>query len=438
MPESSNRKFETATACLTWLFRLLVGGTFLFSGFVKAVDPWGTFYKFEEYLAAMGLPMLHTLLVTGVFGLCALEFVIGIFLLFGCYRRSCPIIALIFMCVMLPLTLWIALSNPVNDCGCFGDFIKISNWATFWKNVVLTAMVIWLVKYNKRCITLISPAFQWMAVVISLCFILTISILGYTCQPLLDFRPYNIGTRMVEDNNELADEPHFTFVYEKEGKRVEFNEDDELPNEADGWKFVERKENTSTGTLTGATDDTKTFRIWNRTGDRDITDEVIDEEGKMLMLLIPYLPAVSPATTWKINSMYDWAMSHDTEMIAVVSGSNTEINQWQDMSMPEYDIYTCDDTAIKEVARGNPAVVYLEKGIIKWKSTLGVLDIDNLSQKNKQIEPPAVVTDGTDIMKELFYLYLACLAVPLTLSFLPRIKDAYSLHRRKHETDNKE
>ena len=182
---------------VTWIFRIIVGCVFIISGFVKAIDPWGSLYKFEEYIAALGVPMLHTLLLTGVFGLCALEFLIGIFTIAGCYRKSCPVVALIFMCIMLPLTLWIAICNPVSDCGCFGDYIILSNWATFWKNVIIILMVIWLVKFNRFFTAIISPAFQWMAFVISLVFIITISIHGYIDQPFLDFRPYKAGKEIV-------------------------------------------------------------------------------------------------------------------------------------------------------------------------------------------------------------------------------------------------
>ena len=121
----SNSNRSTGNTCLTqwvtWIIRVLVGGVFIFSGFVKAVDPWGTLYKVEEYLNVMGIGLWHSIVVAGVFLLCAFEFTIGIFLILGCYRRSAPWLAFITMCFMLPLTLWIAVFNPVADCGCFGE-----------------------------------------------------------------------------------------------------------------------------------------------------------------------------------------------------------------------------------------------------------------------------------------------------------------------------
>lgn len=412
-------------ATLTWLLRLLVGGTFIFSGFVKGIDPWGTLYKFEEYVAALGIPMLHSLLVAGVFGLCALEFLTGVFLVMGCYRRSAPMLAMAFMTVMLPLTLWIAVSDPVKDCGCFGDAFIISNWATFWKNVALTLMTVWLVRFNDRAVTLISPAFQWLGVVVSLAFIGYVSCYGYMRQPFLDFRAYPVG-EPVADAGETS-EGRYVFIYEKDGVRKEYGEEDELPSEDDGWTFVERRE------ADGSTDENgadKTFRIWSEDGESDLTDVALGSE-RTLMLLIPDLASVSPATTWKINSLYDWSESKGIDMLAVVSGDQDRIDVWKDMSMPEYDIYTSDDTAIKEVARGNPALVYLENDTVRWKSTLSAVDTDCITAAS---DPSAIMEPAVDGPRELAnwsMLYIAALATLVAISMVPRLRNMFGTRRRR-------
>lgn len=413
----------TLEAAITWICRIAIGATFVFSGFVKAIDPWGTYYKFTEYLSALGLSMLPNLVLACVFALCALEFLVGVFMLFGCYRKSSPVVAALFMLVMLPLTFWVAVSDPVKDCGCFGDFLIISNWATFWKNVALTAMTVWLLIFNRRQFTVISPAFQWMAVVASLAFIGAITFSGYFRQPLLDFRPYAVGQPLT-DGEEETDEPRFVFIYEKEGVKKEFGEDDELPSEEDGWVFVERREITPNQSAKKAESE-KTFRIWDKAGENDVTDSVLEEEGSQMLLLIPSLPEVSPATTWRINALYDWTSDNDIEMDAVVSGNSQEISDWEDLSMPQYDIYTADDTAIKEVARGNPAVVYLENGKVMWKSTLSSLDVDALKTLGKNGARNVMAFDGKDIVKNWSYIYLGVMAFLVMLSMLPRIKNAY-------------
>ena len=118
---------------ITWFLREITGAVFVFSGFTKAVDPWGTLYKIEDYLGVMGLDIWPSIVKVGAFTLCAVEFIIGILLCFGTFRRTVCWGAAAIMCFMLPLTLWIAIYDPVPDCGCFGDALVISNWATFWK-----------------------------------------------------------------------------------------------------------------------------------------------------------------------------------------------------------------------------------------------------------------------------------------------------------------
>ena len=428
MPSSRLSNFASSDwgRAVTWLARLIGGGTFVFSGFVKAVDPWGTLYKMEEYVAALGVPATHSLIVAGVFGLCALEFMLGVFLIAGCYRRSTPVVTLAVMAVMLPLTLWIAVSDPVKDCGCFGDAVVISNWATFWKNVVLTLLTVWLVRFNGRAVTLISPAFQWLAVVVCIAFTGYVSCIGYMRQPLLDFRPYAVGGPITDDSD--SEEGAYRFVYEKDGVRKEYGEQDELPSEEDGWKFVERRQ--TSGDEKAGDDTGRTFRIWSEDGEDDVTDDVIDSD-RMLMLLIPELESVSPATTWKINSLYDWSEKMGVDMLAVVSAGPDRIAEWKDLSMPRYDIFTSDDTAIKEVARGNPALVYLDNDTVRWKSTLSALDTDRITSSD---DPQAImepVVDGRREATNCIMLFFAALATLVAVSMVPRIRNAFGTARRR-------
>lgn len=151
--------YPVTVMVITWIVRFLVGGVFIVSGVVKGIDPWGSFYKITEYLLAMHIPVseLGNSVLILTFMLFSVEFVVGLSLLTGCFRKAAPIIAALFMLVMLPLTFWIAIADPVSDCGCFGDFIVISNWATFIKNVLLSIGVLWLLQFNRLAGCLISP-----------------------------------------------------------------------------------------------------------------------------------------------------------------------------------------------------------------------------------------------------------------------------------------
>lgn len=419
---------------ITWLCRIAFGATFTVSGFVKAVDPWGSIYKFEEYLAAMGLHLLPNLIIIGVFALCTLEFMIGIFIVLGCYRKSTPVLALMFMSVMLPVTLWIAISNPVADCGCFGDFWIISNYATFFKNVILSAMAIWLVIYNKKSTALITPAIQWTAVVASIFYINIIGLYGFIRQPLIDFRPYPNGGTLIDQDIDDDESTDFQFIYKKNGETRTFGINDVLPSEDEGWEFVERreifKENSS------LQKSKKTFRIFDIEGNDDLTIDVISEESDMIILLIPDLYDVSPKTTWKINALYKASTAQNIDFIAVVAAHSDDINEWIDLSMPEYDIYSADDTAIKEIARGNPAVIYLKDGIIQWKSTLDAIDSGQITLKNSKFDPQLLAHDDEATLKNCTLIYISILVLLLALSLLPRIAFVKTHFKRNKKKDS--
>lgn len=419
--QSSNSVFKKRAfwySVITWLSRLLVGGTFAYSGFVKAIDVWGTLYKFDEYLSVLGIPLFHNLVLLGVFLLCAVEFMTGVFLLLGCYRKSTPVIALLMMCVMLPLALWIAISNPVADCGCFGDAWVISNWATFWKNILLSALIVWLVKHNRQIPCIITPAFQWIGLLASAAYVVVIGMYGYMIQPMIDFRPFGIGTSLIADDTEY-DGPTYAFTYEKDGVRQEFTEDN-LPSEEEGWTFVSRRE-LQAGNYSDNRKNDHSFHLMDKHGTEDVTEDVLTDEGAQLMLLIPSLRDISASTTYKINLLNEWSRSHNISMSAVIAPNSGDMAEWEDLSMPSYPIYTTDDTAIKELARGNPAVVYIKDGIIRWKTTLMSINEDLFADPDTQLDIDSLAPDRAGWLKKISLTYAGVLLLLIAISFVPRL-----------------
>lgn len=427
---SLNKRGRYLTA-ITWAIRILIGALFIFSGFTKGVDPWGTIYKFNEYFSVWGYEVWDSLTLVGVFILCLAEFLTGFCLMFGCFRRTAPYIAILIMAFMLPLTLWLAVKNPVTDCGCFGDALKLSNWETFYKNVVLTMGTVWLIIHNRKTICLINPYLQWIAILAAGLYLLAVEWMGYYYQPLIDFRPYAIGTELVEPeedaDDELDEDDYLRFVYEKDGERKVFTIDDVLPDENEGWTFVERYYDFSEeeGEPKVPQPDFKTghrknLRLFTEDGREDVTEEVIGN-GRQLILMIPKLSEVTAAKTWKINSFYDWCLPNDIDMLATVGGNPYEIALWKDISLAEYPIYTSDDTAIEEVVRGNPGIVYIEEGIIKWKSSLKAINIDDFQKETYSSDPMSFAHDNTRILLNLTWIFLAVVAVLVFLSFSPTL-----------------
>lgn len=407
---------------LTWFLRFVCGGLFIFSGFVKAVDPWGTVFKVEDYLAALDINLLPPLLKLFVFGLCAVEFIVGCFLVLGCYRKTCPWFAALIMCFMLPLSLWTAITNPVPDCGCFGDALHISNWLTFGKNIILSAGIIWLIKYNVRCLCLITPAFQWLAVLASGVFVLVIEIIGFYFQPLIDFRNYPVGEGLYAmGGGEEEDMPELRFIYEKNGEKREFPLDS-LPEEDEGWKFIERYEVKGDKTPEKEKKDSKEkLHVYDIDSEEDLTDELRDYSGKELIIMIPKVREVSPATTWKLNSLWEWSEANDVRMIGVIAGNKEDIEIWEDLSMASYPIYVADDTSIEEAVRGNPGVIYMDDGKIIWKTSLSSIDIDDFTAPEIRGAASIFDRDNAMILRYCVFAYLIIMAFLIFISFTPRM-----------------
>ncbi|MDE6379844.1 MAG: DoxX family protein [Muribaculaceae bacterium] len=417
-------KYPKGLLVLTWLMRIAVGSVFIVSGLSKGIDPWGTYYKTSEYLTAMHIPIVewgNTVLALA-FLLFSVEFIIGVSLLLGCFRKAAPIMAALFMLVMLPLTLWIAITDPVADCGCFGDFLVISNWATFIKNCIISGAVVWLLKFNTKARCLIAPYAQWVATVGMGAYIVAVGYIGYWQQPTVDFRPYPIGTRLFVEEDEPEYEQRYMFVYEKDGKEKKFSEDDELPDESDGWRFVRREElEFVKNEHSSATDDNDEvdFRVWSEDGEEDITESLGGYE-RQLMLLVPDISSLSMATSWKINRLFDMSQKDNTEFFAVVAGSPDAIGEWRDLSSGQYPIYTAEDTSIKELARGNPALVSLRDGRIVWKSALSALLLDDEEAEDVEIStsPVGLGMTGEEALFDLTLLLLSLLGALMLLSLI--------------------
>ena len=428
-------KGEKWCKVLTTLMRLVVGGVFIFSGFTKAVDPWGTCYKITDYLNAMGLESWTSTALIIAVALAALEFVLGMCLALGTYRRSSPIIALLLLLVMTPLTLWLAVTNTVPDCGCFGDALHLSNWATFGKNLLLLLGGIYLLLFNTSLRGVYGPAVHWVVSAFSFALVMSVAYYGYFYQPLIDYRPYPVGTQLLSTTIEESDEESeddFIFIYSKDGVEHEFTIDS-LPDEEDGWEYVTRYHaNRPHGKVILQNGNAQNAIAIMDEGGNDVTADVLGSNRRMVLLLFPDLEQVGVVNSFALNELTDAALVADAEVVGLTPATSDQIEQWQDVSMASYPIYNMDDSELKMVARGNPAVVYLEDGTIKWKRTLSSLE---------DVEQPVELSDMNndyDADKILTTLMLTFLAAMVALLMLNRSHLAvkYIVGRKKHNTDN--
>lgn len=347
------------------LARMTVGATFVFSGFVKAIDPMGTVYKFEDYFSAFGWEFLAPLALLFAVVLAAFEFLLGVNMFLGSYRKLTSWLILLVMSFMTPFTLYLAIKNPVSDCGCFGDALVITNWETFFKNIVLLLLSVFLFRFNERVRGIYNKPVQWVTVIFILAFVLSVTWVGYNRLPLLDFRPYkngvNIPKEMVTAGKSHASEDNFVFIYEKDGIKKEFSIDD-YPSDDSTWTFVDRVEKVSVENLEPKIKD---FNISSPEG--DMTTDILADTNYVFLMFSADINKADDSEIDRINDIYDYAQAHGYGFYCVTSSSMKDIKRWQDDTGAEYPFLYMDEIAIKTIIRANPGMLLLKDGTIYWK-----------------------------------------------------------------------
>lgn len=350
------------------LCRLVLGGVFLFSGFTKAIDPLGFFYKLQDYLTAFGLLKWanEAALLLGGISLSALELAVGIFLLLGIRRIFATSMALLLMIVMTPLTFYLALANPVSDCGCFGDAWVLTNWQTFGKNVVLLAAAVSAVKWRLCLVKLITQKTEWMVSTYTFIFVFVLSFYCLGELPIIDFRPYKIGVN-IKEGMEVPEGARPTvyesrFLMKKGGEEREFT----LDNYPDStWTFVEAR---NVLVEKGYEPPIHDFAMMSVETGEDITDSVLSNPGYTFLLVAHRIEEADDDYIDLINEIYDYSMEHGYDFYALTSSPEADIERWCDMTGAEYPFCQMDDITLKTIVRSNPGLLLLREGIIlnKW------------------------------------------------------------------------
>ena len=343
--------------------RLLLAATFIFSGFVKANDPLGTVYKLEDYVHAMAWFTLPDTFLLGCAVILALfEFTLGVYLLFGMKRKATSAITLAFMVVMTLLTVYIAIVNPVEDCGCFGDVLILSNGATLAKNIVLLGAAVLVSRYYRLQKDFLGSTAKWLIAFVSLCLIIVYAVYCIVCLPVLDFRPYKVGTNLREAVTSDQQKFDVKIVYEKDGQAMELSAEDEDPDST--WTYVETRR-TPIETQHLATAD---FYVADADGE-DVTEEILLADGYTLLLIIPDLMNADEGCVDKVNEVYDYAQEKGWGFYCLTSSEDQRAQTyWNDHTGAEYMYYIAEERMLKTVVRGQPGLVLLQDGVIvkKW------------------------------------------------------------------------
>jgi len=348
---------------LTQIGRILTGLLFVFSGFVKGIDPMGTAFKLGDYFTAFGVGFLHDLALPLAIILCLVEFVTGMMLLTGSLIRLASWMAALFMALFTPLTLVLAIFNPVSDCGCFGDAIQLTNWQTFFKNIVITLLVVFVfIRKNDRTGTL--PVRSGLNATLAVAFLFLLFMrynLAY--QPLIDFRPFKVGTNLPEamsiPNDAQADKYDIRFIYEKDSVRKEFTLNDYPANDTT-WKFIDQK---SVLISRGYVPTIQDFTLVNDQG-ADMTDQVIRSEGDVVLMIARRL---DKSDRDGLVKGYDLGLALQEKGRKFYIVTATPFEEARRLIVG-FNALFADEVTLKTVIRSDPGFVLLHNGTVmaKW------------------------------------------------------------------------
>ena len=391
--------------------RFILAVTFIFSGYVKAIDPLGTLYKLKDYAAAMALNDIlpDWALVIVAIALGALEFSLGVFMLFAVRRHMVSKLTLALMSVMTALTVWIYIADPVTDCGCFGDALKLTNGETLLKNIVLIACATLVAWRPVDMARFISRTNQWIVRYYTITYIVVTSVYCLYTLPIFDFRPYRVGTNIKQGMEipEGAEQPEFesTFILRKNSVTREFT----LDNYPDStWEYVDTK---TVQTKKGYEPPIHDFAITTNDTGEDITEQVLTKKGYTFLLVSPRLAVADDSNFGDIDQIYEYAEENGVDFFCLTASTNEDIERWRELTGAEYKFCNADETTLKTMIRSNPGLILLKDGTIigKWSHN-ALPQTDDLTAPLEQLPIGKAQNDSTP---ERLLIVLLTFFVPL-------------------------
>ena len=344
------------------LCRVLVGALFVFSSFTKGVDPLGTKYKMLDYFIAYDIQWLNELALPLAIIMIMAEFIVGICLMLNLLPRLATLGASILMAFFTITTFFDAIYNLVPDCGCFGTAIKMSNWQTFFKNLIIISILIPLGFNNKTLVNKrVTILGQTLFTIIFMGMFIGFEIYNVRHLPVIDFMEWKVGKDMKPAETEEPAEIYLTF------KNIETGEEQEClsPNYPwndsiwmSQWEFVSQRQEGGNQSLG--------FSILNEDGD-DYTDVLYDTE-KLFVFVAPYLDELTEKDIKECQRIYDFANENGFNYLWVTSVNPEYVYELQDKYYMFDEVYYGDELELKTMVRSNPGLMLMDNGVIldKW------------------------------------------------------------------------
>jgi uncharacterized membrane protein YphA (DoxX/SURF4 family) len=378
--------------------RLVFGLLFIFAGFLKGIDPIGTALKIKEYIGAFHLDSFDFVSIPLALVLTWAEFLIGVAILKGLRMKLFSKIALAFISFFTLLTLWVAIADPVSDCGCFGEAIHLSNKATFIKNLILLGAALVIFFQRDKYHTIARPKVEWGYLGIYSILIIGLQIYSLMKIPQIDFGIYKPGTDLIARQQQYQErEYETTFIYSKDGEEKTFTIND-LPDST--WTFVDAK----SVLVSGATEDASVDFSFIDSHGNPVGNEIVQQDGPVFFISIYNAKALGPRAVKKIMNLADTLYRHNLQLY-IISANSVETTQalfepYEQEDGRTYSILYSDYKAVISLNRSSGGLTYVNSGIIIKKWARENYPIDNITDILE--EDPEIITAKTRISEQLF------------------------------------
>ena len=403
------------------LCRIIVGIVFIYSGFVKGIDPLGSDYKFTDYFNAFGMGWMNATTLFFSFALSLAEFLIGIALLFNLWVSRMAWGSLLFMAFFTPLTLVLALTNPVSDCGCFGDAMILTNWQTFWKNIILLLLAIMIFVYRKEYKSSLPLMGQFSFLTLAGAGMLCLSIYCYRHLPVLDFRPYAVGKNITESmrlpEGAEPDQYEVTLKYKNKqtGEIRSFTEENYPWQDTLNWEYESSSERlVKKGYITPIHD-----LVIEHPTLGNITEEILEDDNYTILAVAYNLNQSDTQYQPAINRLAEYARKKGIRFYGLTSSTERDIEAYKKRNHVPYEFCTADEIQLKTMIRSNPGVIILREGTIldKWAGK-DVPDVKEL----QDTDLTAYCVYSREQMQRIYLVYSIILLFFVAYLLIPRRK----------------
>ena len=403
------------------LCRIIVGIVFIYSGFVKGIDPLGSDYKFTDYFNAFGMGWMNATTLFFSFALSLAEFLIGIALLFNLWVSRMAWGSLLFMAFFTPLTLVLALTNPVSDCGCFGDAMILTNWQTFWKNIILLLLAIMIFVYRKEYKSSLPLMGQFSFLTLAGAGMLCLSIYCYRHLPVLDFRPYAVGKNITESmrlpEGAEPDQYEVTLKYKNKqtGEIRSFTEENYPWQDTLNWEYESSSERlVKKGYITPIHD-----LVIEHPTLGNITEEILEDDNHTILAVAYNLNQSDTQYQPAINRLAEYARKKGIRFYGLTSSTERDIEAYKKRNHVPYEFCTADEIQLKTMIRSNPGVIILREGTIldKWAGK-DVPDVKEL----QDTDLTAYCVYSREQMQRIYLVYSIILLFFVAYLLIPRRK----------------